>query len=422
VRGRVSLLSPMVAFPLLWVLGVALGQIHLLAEQTNWSARAWLVMGVVPIAFLLGGTLGRELVASLADRRGRSARPHASRPLRLVLIACLVLGYAELGHQFAVAHSIPLFSSNMDAARYNLPGGPTVALLDLLTAAGIVAFALPRNLLAREARFELGVGLAALFGFALEGGRGPLLIPVATAFIARWYFWGRPSRRTLVLAVYAVLAMVSGVYFLRLAANAGHPYEHEVYNSVLKGAPFIVWPLVPLHLDLVLNFEALARLVDYFPSQMPFGHGIYDGAGFDIVIPNTRNLARVSAELSNPWVTSTVAGTLWADGGLAWVVIGVAVTGALAGGAYKLAQRTGEFSHALVAGYFTYHAIFNFYTNLWTQHADWLVVTPALLIVGGLAQEPERPPVFRRALARPWRRLLAASLVRPVPTSRDGEA
>jgi len=45
-------------------------------------------------------------------------------------------------------------------------------------------------------------------------------------------------------------------------------------------------------------------------------------------------------------------------------------------------MRTRSLGWCLVAGYLLYVTLFGLYTNLWTQHVDWLMVSPLLLVVG----------------------------------------
>lgn len=395
-RG-VAILSPLLLFPALWLLGVALAQLQLFDLQRPWSTLMWIVVAVVPVAFVAGGLLGGAVVAARV-RWVRTAPELVAgagrRRLRWSLVACVAIGYGELAHQFAAGGVVPLFSSNIDAARAALPGGPTIVLTDLLTVAAIAALTVPARLFSRSAVFELGIAAVVLLGYALAGGRLLLIIPLVSAVIARALHGRLPRPRALLITAVAALAIVSGLFYLRASQHADNPFERELYERVLPATPPPLQPLVPLHAGLALNFEALARVVEFFPEQASYGYGRYNALGLDLFIPQARNLGTITAELSGPWVTSTAAGPLWADGGLPVVALGMAVIGAISTAAYTFATRTRELRHAMPAGYLVFLALFGFYQNMWTQHVDWLLITPLLFVLGLLARtrSSERTP------------------------------
>lgn len=137
---RRELLSPIVLFPGLWLLGVALVQVHALTLQRPWSCRMWVVAFLAAAVFVCEGVLAQELVRA----RGHPAltvawlgRFHGRVPLGPMLALFIVIGYIELAHQFVLSGQVPLFSSNIDAARVALPGGFTIVLTDLLTVAAV---------------------------------------------------------------------------------------------------------------------------------------------------------------------------------------------------------------------------------------------------------------------------------------------
>ena len=403
-RFGVSALSPAVLFPAIWFLGVALAQIHVLRVQRPWSQTMWLVVFITPVAFVLGAWAGRTLTRTVTLRLVRSdisASAKGRRRLRWLLVAFVVIGYLEQAHQFAAVGAIPLLSSNVDATRAAQPGGPTIVLTDLLTVAAIVALTVPPRLVSREAIPELFIGAVALLGFALAGGRVTIVLPLVAAFFARALYRRPPRFRTLAAAAAVLAIAASSLFFYRSSQHPANAFEQELYDQVLPSTPVVLQPLIPLHIGIATNYEALARVVDYFPQQQEYGHGRYSALGLDLFIHDARNLGDVTTRLSGPWVTSTTVGPFWADGGFPLVMAGLALIGALSAAAYVLARRTRSLRHCLVAGYFLFLAAFGFYTNLWTQHADWLLVTPLLFIAGTIAETggvPLRTPSLR------WRR------------------
>ncbi|HEY5709587.1 MAG TPA: O-antigen polymerase [Solirubrobacterales bacterium] len=391
-RLNASLLSPLLAFPLAWAFGALLSQMHLLNAQGSWPTEMIAVVVAVPLAFVAGGLIGEGIAA--AGTRLRAARVEtliSERTFRRLLMAIVAIGLLEVAHQFAKAGTIPLLSGSIDDARFS-QGGPTVVITDLLTVAAIIALTKPRDLFAREARFELAIAAIAIGSFGLQGGRGSVVLPIVVAILARWLYWGRPSPYVLTGgAVLAVLAISAG-FFLRVYQHPMTPFEAELFGEILPPLPFFLKPLVPVYLAITTNFLALKGVIGHFPTVAPYGHGVYDAVALDNFISGTKHIGDISALTTPPWVTSTVAGPLWADGGFAWIVPGIALTGIAAGGAYAAAIRTCSFRWAMAAAYLFFLAMFGLYTNLWTQQIDWLIVVPLLIVFGAIAENPGDPP------------------------------
>lgn len=391
-RLNASVLSPLLLFPIVWGLMALLAQIHLLRIQGDWSTVMVAVVLAVPLTFIAGGLIG-EGVAQLGTRlsSARSEMTISDRTFRRVLLVLVGVGLLAVAYQFARAGRPPLLSGSIDAARFS-EGGPTILLTDLLTVAVIAAMTRARNPFARESRFELILSIVALGAFALQAGRGNVVLPIVVVILARWLYWGRPSPYLLTAgALVAFLAICFGFY-LRTYQHPTTPFEAELFSEVLPQLPFFVKPLIPLYLALTTNFVALEGIVQHFPTAEPFGHGAYDAVALDRFISVSKHIGDVSGEITPPWVTSTVAGSFWADGGF-WVVVpGVALTGLLTAGAYAAAARTRSFRWSVVAGYLLYVALFGLYTNFWTQQIDWLVVTTCLFIVAAFVEEPQAPP------------------------------
>jgi len=391
-RLNSSVLSPLLLFPLVWVLTALLAQIHILHVQGPWSTVMVAVVAAVPLAFLAGGLIG-EGIASIATSAARARPPIriSRRAFRRTLLVLIGIGLLAVAYQFGRAGRPPLLSGSIDEARFS-EGGPTILLTDLLTIAVIVAMTRARNPFGRESRFELGLSIVALGAFALQAGRGNVILPVVVVIIARWLYWGRPSPYLITGgALLAFLAIVAGFY-LRTYQHPTTPFEAELFSEVLPSLPFFLKPLIPVYLILTTNFVALEGIVHHFPTTAPFAHGAFDAAALDRFFPGARHIGDVSGELTPPWVTSTIAGSFWADGGFALLVPGVAAAGALAAGAFGAAARTRSFRWCVVSAYLTFIALFGLYTNLWTQQIDWLIVAPGLLLLGAFVENPQAPP------------------------------
>jgi oligosaccharide repeat unit polymerase len=395
-----TVLSPLVAFTGAWIFAALLSQYRVLGVGVPWSEIVVAVVVAVPIAFLAGGLIGEGVALRRTAVDAPRSEPRLNDAYRKILVVLLAVGLLELLHQFAKIGGIPLLSPEGGSLRFE-QGGPTIILTDGLTVAAIAALVRPQRLLARESRFELAIAAAALGGFALQAGRGSVILPVIVAIAARWLYWGRPRAPIFVAGgLLAFVAVVFG-FWLRTRQNPYNPFESELFGEIVPGVPFFLLPLIPIYLAITTNFLALQGVVGHFPTGEAFGGGAFNSVGLDIVFSGARNISDVSAAITPPWVTSTVAGPLWADGGFIALIPGVALTGFISAGAFAMAQRTRSLRWSMIAGYLLYLAVFGLYTNLWTQQLDWLIVVPLLLIVGAIAEDPKHPPgLTGRAWAR----------------------
>ena len=412
-RLNSTLLSPLVAFTAAWTFAALLSQYRLLNGEAPWSNIMLGVVVAVPLAFLAGGLIGEGLAFGKTKPETTRSESTASPVLRKILIVLVAVGLLELIHQFAKIGGVPLLSSGGGTLRFS-QGGPTIILTDGLTVAAIAALVMPKNPLGRESRLELLIATAAVGGFALQAGRGSVVLPVIVAIVARWLYWGRP--RTAVFAAGGLLAFAAVVFgfYLRTRQNFYNPFESELFGEIVPDTPFFLQPLIPIYLAITTNFLALQGIVGHFPTGEAFGNGAFNAIGLDIIFHSARNVSDVSATITPPWVTSTVAGPLWADGGFAALIPGVAFTGFASAGSFAMARRTRSLRWSMVAAYLLYLAIFGLYTNLWTQQLDWILIVPLLLIVGAIAEDPDAPPGLT---GRVWRRIKGMSRRTHAPSS-----
>jgi hypothetical protein len=372
--------APFVAFPALWLLCAGLSQVHVLAVQRPWSSTAWIVVLTVPVAFAAGG-LGVHTLIRARAARNLPTRPASIRVRRRLLVVLLVIGYAELAREFASAGAAPLLSSHIDQTRIGASTGVLALLTDSLTICAIIALVTPRRLTLRDAGPEFAFAGLAMFGFLLAGGRDTIALPLIAVVICRTLYWRPPTLRALAWASALGACAFSLVFYLRTGQDSGTAFSRELYGHVVPSTSSLLVPLLPIHFALAINDSVLARLVDYFPHALPFGHGLYDSWALHAVIP-ALNLDVVTAALTPPWLVSTLAGPFWADGGVPVVVAGCIATGALLTAPYALYLRTRRLRWALIAGYLGALGLYGAYMNYLTFFKDWLVVVPALFLLG----------------------------------------
>ena len=98
-------------------------------------------------------------------------------------------------------------------------------LTDLLTVAGIVAIVAPPKLISREAWFELAIVGAVLFGFALQAGRGSIVLPIVVGALGRILYRGFPRFEWLVASGALVVGILAVVFYARTAQHSTFALE-----------------------------------------------------------------------------------------------------------------------------------------------------------------------------------------------------
>lgn len=404
--GRPSPLSPAIFFPALWGIGVLLAWLVPMPayDLGAWSPRAWLVMIAVPVAFVLGCVISRILMTSLLDAAGvaafaperRTDAVATPRRMRVVLICALIVGYAELAHQFIGAGAIPLLSSNIDVARFAQPGGPSIILTNLLPVVAILALASRRSLRLPAALPEMCIAAIAIGGFLLAANRGIFVLTLAAAAAARALLYGMPRPRTVVVGGLSILVVLVGVFFLRTSQPQPNTFTDQLHSRILPAMPVLSRPYAAIHFGYATNFDVLARVVDHFPGSEPYGRGAFSTSAFDLVIPGTRALTSETPQLTGAWVTATVAGPFWADGGFPFLLLGMTAIGAVASALYTAALRTRWLAVSAAAGYGLFLTAFGVYTNLWTDQPDWTFVFPMIVVLALLGGGHISSPRFWR--------------------------
>ena len=389
LKANRSLLSPLILFPALWVIAAIIGFSGPLDGMADWSWTMVAVVLVVPVAFIAGGAIGTAVASGTELDLRRLFPSQPERMVKILLAVLLLIGWAELVHQFIKIGGVPLFSSRGNEIRFD-QGGASIVLTNLLTVVAIFAFTRPKKLLSRDSLFYLAVGFIALAGFATQLSRGSIVLVVVASVFARWLYWGRPNWKLILGAGLVIFTVVVGLFYFRSLQNPYLPFEAELLDETLPGLPFFLLPLVPFYYAITPNFEVLDSLVEYFPGREQFGAGKFNAIGFDLFIPGTADLTELTAQLTPPWITGTVAGPLWADGGFVWVVTGLALIGLVAVGVFVMAVRTGALGWCLAGGYVLYMTLFGVYQSLWTQQVDWMLVLPLLVMIGFLGDRPLR--------------------------------
>jgi oligosaccharide repeat unit polymerase len=366
-RPHIALLVP-------WYSAVALSQLRLTSYQTPWSG----TMAVLA----LGGPLILAGASAVAD--GGASRTAFTDvfdvridPRRLRLIARVLLAGALLGSvvKFKIQGSLALFSSNIDATRgtFHIPAPVTVLtdgffLSAWLTLIVIYAGRRQQRPIAKADSLLLAV---AFVGAIAGASRNTILLTLAVPFIFAYLIGAlrRPRAAVVLAVVVAVLAVTSGLFYIRTGQHSGSAFESSFYSTTVPETPFLLRPLLPIYVSMTAPFETLNRVVDAFPVQFPYQHGWYS---ISMLPQQTHlhhaNLYAATAVLSEPYYfnVATYQGPLYGDDGAAGVLLGSALIGLALGLSRKRLARRPDLAGAAVWAYVTYTVFFMSYDQLYS--------------------------------------------------------
>jgi hypothetical protein len=420
--GRDDLTRPHIALPAIWFGAVAISQLKLLNYETEWSP------AITPIVF--GGPL--LFAAASAVVSHRYVRP-ATRPdfdslsltrLGYCAISLLLLGAVGTYLKATRGDGLPLLAEVIDkarsAGRVHVPAYITI-LTDCLIVSGWLSalrLAIKRRTKHPGQLLELGMILLALIGVGFNASRNTLLlalfVPLAFAYLTGAF---RHLTTRAVVAIVAlagvILAVSSGLFFIRTSQHRQSAFESYFYPSVVQATSPPLRPLLPLYVGLATPLETLNR-VTKDSSQTSVNLGIFSIPGIPLgLTPFGRrgDFYALTGDLSRPYYfnVATYEGPLYADGGTVLVFFMSLMLGLGFGVLRIVLLRRATVASLALAAYLTYTAAFLFYENalaFYTASVAWdLVVLGLALRYCSVQRQPRRPAtgVNHRTLDGPTR-------------------
>lgn len=372
--GRRDLSAPYVILPVIWFTAVSVSQIKLINYETDWSAETALVAFGAPLVFAASSwAVGRGSVRPA----NRARIDMDTGKLHAFSLAFLLLGIAGTVLKAGLLGGIPILSDSIDTARS--AGGIKIPfyvtfLTDCILFSGWFAGMRYFILRSRGIRpvSSLLIMAIALAGAAFGASRNQLLIAIGIPLIFAYILgvFRSPTRRQVFagIAVFAlVIAISSGLFFLRTGQHKKSSFEAYFYNGVVRTTPPVLRPTLPFYIGLATPFETLNRVVKSTDAGREH-RGYYSFPGLPQRVTPWRkaNFYDYSAALSRPYYfnVATFAGPLYADGGMALALGAALLLGILFGSLRLMLLRRPTVASIAVAAYLTYVTGFLFYENL----------------------------------------------------------
>jgi oligosaccharide repeat unit polymerase len=402
VVGRANLVRPYVALPAVWFLAVAVAQLPVIDYRSPWSTDMVILAFGAPLAFAVAswaaaGDLPKPTVAP-------RPQPNYGRlgPAGAVLLAAGMVGVTV---KAALLGGVPILSPNIDELRS--AGGVAVPFYVsyLVVCSTFSTWVWSWRWAQRRQLHDAALALWSLALVASGGSRNVLLVAVVVPLVYMYLsglFAAIGWRRIAVVGA-VLLAIASGLFFLRLGQQRDSQFGSYVYSSVVERSPTVLRPLLPVYIGLATPLETLNRVTAYRRPNDGSDPGQYSVPGVPPVLNPfgaRRDFYALTGALSQPYYfnVATFVGPLYADGGLALALVLAAVVGFLAGALFRVLYRSGTVASVALAAYGTYVVTFLFYENLLTFYTlqvpwDALVIWATLRYVTQNQPAPPRTTV-----------------------------
>lgn len=387
------LTSPLILLGVPLLLSLAAAMQPITRIFGDWSLETLTAAILIVVAPLAG--VGAAMLAAPGRlprlERGTAATPHPQRLIAVCLLMC-VAGTAVYANEWSGIGGPPLLSSEIDKARFSVDFG----LLHVLTQG--IPLALLIATWARVGRADSFTApqrrmLEAVMCFVpiivvLNGGRGPVLLPLLTAVVvAARYVSPHAARRMALVAPVAILVFSSAIFIARIEQQSTTAVGRTVlYNDTGTKSPPLQSGYRVSSIGLGEQLRVVAELRDAKVESPPFTSSIWFAHNFlgRAVDPQT-----ITGPTAGGWLTATYAGPLLLDFGL---IPALLFGFALGAGAHVLYRRFARGRSVTIIWVYAYLAgpiAFAFYVNVFLQFiypfldVIALITLSRLLIVGG---------------------------------------
>lgn len=400
------LLSPPVMMGVPLLVGLAAAMSPTTRINHDWSGESLAIAWGIALAPLAGMAAVAFVARAATTLRGEVRDVVAPKANVIVgtCVAMVAVGVAVQVYEFARFGAIPLFSSSIDADRVAFGStGPLHLLSDGLTLSAIIAawarFGWAERFTEGQRRLLMAMIVFVPLFLTLQGGRFVATAPAIAAFVAaRPYLSSGAVRRVGVIALSLVVVLSVALLGVRFSQDVGSK-SPLTQRTFLDDAGARQSPPVALWRGLVVNLGEGYRVADEFhraPFTLPKpSTSVYFA---DRVFSEAQDPEAIALELTDLWITSTYAGPVLLDLGVAAALLWGALLGALLQWVWvRRSYARGPLFFWLYA-YLAAHFAFLFYVELPTQLPFmWIdvpvIVALAVLLVPRPGRAAARRPV-----------------------------
>ena len=375
-RVKLDVFSPLVAFPLAYVLWFGLGSLTFLWESDP-PRHLYFALGL--LAYLAG--------ALVTHRKGESVREACRPPERIpwgarrFRLTTLVFFLLMTGSYLVIAAQIgiPAIHADVDLRREALGSHHYLVAVLLSSATTLMLFSaadlwtVNRVLAPFLSGGILGLAVLMLGSF---GNRGFLIVPVLTLLILRHY-WRRHIPAGGLAIILAVVFLASVAYDYARVRALRNEWRDSAWSELLySSAAFI------LHTNLS-NFRDIVQAI---PSEVPYQRGYLTFGAMLQILPGHHESSDEFFKriLANDFVgggqPGSVLAPFYGDFGLGGILAGMLLLGAFSGKAYEWMRKNPTLFRILLYSWLAQTALFSLYgalvtyiITLWLPFMWWLL-------------------------------------------------
>jgi oligosaccharide repeat unit polymerase len=353
--------SPLIAFPLAYVLWFTLGTVDFIDDPWHvlygmfdpMPAIMWFYSAVGLSGYVAGVLLIRKGFAcfparpmpGLVQNRWRTS---PSRAGLYILVGLMAGTYVVIVRQIG----LPVLSAAAAETRLDVGNVGVTQAVFLCSAWSVMAFLLAGYAARRRTGKAAAAGVAVTSVLLLSlGGRGNFFIGFLTLLIA-WNYLKQGIRvRKLLLAVVALFVAMSVYGFVRDQAFQG---SESVGYLDAAGVPAAVQPLVYAFTYIRGGIATFRDVTVLIPSEIPYQHGWLTLLPLATLLPGHHEMADMFFKniLGHDFVglgqPATPLGPLYGDFGVPGIFAGMFGFGLLAGGLYRRMERQPTAGRVLV--------------------------------------------------------------------------
>jgi len=375
-RVRLDGFSPLVAFPLAYVLWFGLGSLTFLWES-NPPRYVYLVLGL--LAYLTGALVTRRKGVPPQEARGPSERvPWGASQFRFVVFVFFV--FMTGSYLLLIAQTgVPAIHADVVYRREALLSHHYLVAVLLSSATTLMLF-LAADLWSLKrllSPFLSGgiLGLAALM-LGSFGNRGFLAVPLLTLLVL-WHYWRRPITAGTLAIVSLAAFMASAAYGYERVRAIRSDWGENAWSQMLYSSPAFI-----LHTDLS-NFRDVVQAI---PSEVPYQRGYLTFGALLQILPGHHESSDEFFKriLANDFVAGGQPGSLLApfygDFGLGGILMGMFVFGAFSVRVYAWMAKNPTLLRVLLYSWLAqtallslYGALVTYFVTLWLPFTWWVL-------------------------------------------------
>ena len=377
-----TMTSPLVLLGVPLLLSLAAAMLPITQIFGAWSPARLAEVALIAVAPVVG--IGAAMLCAKGRtprlQRGTEAAPHAQR----LVVICALMCAAGTGVYLVEWSSIggpPLLSGNIDEARFSLVSlGPLHVLTEGVTLALLIAtwarVGRAAYFTAMQRRTLEAIMCFVPLVLVMGGGRSLVLMPILTSLIvAARYVTPRAARRMVIVIPIAIVLFSSVVFLARVGQNSPTGAVGSVlYNETGTRSSPLQSAFRSLSINLGEQLRVVAELRDAdvrtpaFTSSMWFAHNF---------LPRAIDPQTVAGQNAGGWLTSTYAGGLLLDFGLAAALLFGLALGAAAHMLYRRFARGDSVAIIWIYAYLAGPIALAFYLNVFLYF-----IFPILDVIG----------------------------------------